>query len=491
MPCLVFVDVTASDFRCQGISFVDPPKIGLHLYACVRASVACRFTGGPTVYGGDTSTAHFGIRATGGGQHIISGCAFYPNADGGMMVQCIFFSGVNDCVITGNTAKNPYEKFAYIFGDRHIVSKNSIQGNAGFMPGTRIQGTITLVIRTHGNDNTIEGNTTEFCAGGAQVMGRGVADTGRGNSVLNNKFLHCGQGAISVYQGVLTGTKVRGNTCTSGNLAGFVAGDGIRLAANAGSRRVDVSANDVSGFSVADPLVNIEPWTAGMVYPKVALVRPAIGNSRFYVQAGAGGPSGTVEPLWPSTPGASVADGANVWVAVPFEGGQADIKVIGGGAGPDALIESSISDNTTSNGRLGIVLSYVAYTTIARNRLSSSVAGMSESDTSFNRWENNVCFSGATTVQGRSSTTVFITDPLMGSAPFDPPSVGAGQTTVTTVSVPGADVGDHATAIWPGALEVVSCRVTAANVATVRLQNFSGAANDDAPSTLHVRVTKV
>lgn len=396
-PCLL--RNTAANFTCTGVTFAKIPQIGLHLWAGNRAVVdGCTFTGGPVVYG---DTAHFGIRAVGCSQLAITGNRFYPDADSGMQVQGILLSGCSESVISHNVATRPYEKLVYAYGDRNIAIGNTVVGNTGFVPGTNIKGSITAVIRFHGGDNRVSNNLTINCAGGAQMM------DGKGAQVTDNSFLACGQGAISIYQANLERTRVAGNHCTRGDLSGFLAGDGIRISATASvpgappspstnetpSKSISIEGNTVSGFSVSDPIANIAKWKGSAYYGVHSVVRPENGNGRFYVATKAGTSGGT-EPTWPtgvSPVRETVTDGGLtgvVWETYAYEGGQAEIRVEGGGVNTE-IAESAILNNHTSGGQLGLVTSHVIDSRISLNQFNAATFGMTENSGARNRWEFN------------------------------------------------------------------------------------------------------
>lgn len=388
-PCLL--RNSAANFTCTGVTFAKIPQIGLHLSGGNRAVVdGCKFTGGPVVYG---DTAHFGIRAAGCSQLVITGNRFYPDANRGMQVQGILLSGCSESIISHNVATHPYEKLVYAYGDRNIAIGNTVVGNPGSVPGTNIAGSITAVIRFHGSDNRVSNNLTINCAGGAQMM------DGKGAQVTDNCFLACGQGAISIYQANLSGTRVAGNHCTRGDLDGFLAGDGIRVAASTAvnattSSSITIEGNTVSGFSISNPIASIKTWCSGVHYGVHSVVKPADpGNGRFYVATRAGTSGGTA-PVWPtgvSPVRETVTDGGSngvVWETYAYEGGQAEIKIEGGGTGKE-IVESAIQNNHTSGGQLGLVTSHVIDSRISLNQFKASMFGMTENAGARNRWEFN------------------------------------------------------------------------------------------------------
>lgn len=374
------VRVAADDFTMTDIEIVAPPKVGLLLYQCNRAQIrGVKFTGGPKVYGG---TGHFAVRAAGGGQHVFEQNRFYPTPDGGMCVQCIMLSGSSANIFTGNHATHPYEKLIYGWGDRNIARNNIVVGNPGMVPGTNIRGTITGVFRFHGSFNRVEANHTTNCAGGAQMM------DGTGHVVIDNRFLACGQSGISAYQSDLSGSTFKNNVCTRGALAGFVAGDGFRLISDrAGATGVVIEGNQVSGFSIDDPIEMVAPWKRQKSFGQNSLIKPTRGNGRYYTTS-ADGISGAQEPRWPSTPGATVIDGTIIWTAVAYEGGQAEIKLSGRSVA-EPIKDSVVRNNTVRGGRLGIVTQFVTHSRITGNRVTASSWGLVENGGGYNRWQGN------------------------------------------------------------------------------------------------------
>lgn len=85
-------------------------------------------------------------------------------------------------------------------------------------------------------------------------------------------------------------------------------------------------------------------------------------------------------------------------------------------------------------------------------------------------------------------------EPLTGSVTFNPPSLAAGATQQTTVTVTGAVLGDQVTSVSHGVANadiVWFGQVTAADTVTVTQWNRGAGAVDLASSTLRVRVQKV
>lgn len=82
--------------------------------------------------------------------------------------------------------------------------------------------------------------------------------------------------------------------------------------------------------------------------------------------------------------------------------------------------------------------------------------------------------------------------PLEGSATFDPPSLADGAGTTTTVTVPGAALGNFASAAFSLATSgiTITAWVSAANTVSVRFQNESGGTLDIGSGTLTARVQK-
>lgn len=80
---------------------------------------------------------------------------------------------------------------------------------------------------------------------------------------------------------------------------------------------------------------------------------------------------------------------------------------------------------------------------------------------------------------------------LRGSKTFDAPSIAAGASTTTTVTVTGATLGQYATASFSLSVAglVVTAYVSATDTVTVVFANLTGAPVDLASGTLTVRVT--
>lgn len=82
--------------------------------------------------------------------------------------------------------------------------------------------------------------------------------------------------------------------------------------------------------------------------------------------------------------------------------------------------------------------------------------------------------------------------PLEGAATYDPPSLADGAGTTTSLTVPGAALGDFATAAFalPTAGITVTAWVSAQNIVSVRFQNETGGPLDIASGRLAARVQK-
>ena len=95
---------------------------------------------------------------------------------------------------------------------------------------------------------------------------------------------------------------------------------------------------------------------------------------------------------------------------------------------------------------------------------------------------------------GANTTTGWrVVGGLRGSATYNPPSLAAGASTTTTVTVPGAVIGDGATAAFSLArtgVRIADVEVTAADTVTVTLTNTTGATVDLAQGTLYAIVTQ-
>lgn len=63
------------------------------------------------------------------------------------------------------------------------------------------------------------------------------------------------------------------------------------------------------------------PWVAATSYPGNSFAVPTVSNGLYYVGNPTGGRSGSTEPTWPTTPGATVVDGSQTWICIgPING---------------------------------------------------------------------------------------------------------------------------------------------------------------------------
>ncbi|MFL6845158.1 MAG: hypothetical protein ACJ8ER_09790 [Allosphingosinicella sp.] len=119
--------------------------------------------------------------------------------------------------------------------------------------------------------------------------------------------------------------------------------------------------------------------------------------------------------------------------------------------------------------------------------------GAASGETVFNSFASTAQVRGWQCVSG-GTTSVWepILREIAGSAAYDPPSIAAGASTTTTITVTGAAVGDMAVAAFSGNVHpiVISAYVSAANVVTVVLSNPSASAQDLGSGTLFAKVTK-
>jgi hypothetical protein len=355
------------------------------------------------------------------------------------------------------------------------------------------------VFRFHGSYNKLEGSYTVSCAGGVTFI------NGRANEAVSSQFLECGNSGISVVNDASSGspvdldyTRVESNTVTYSALVGNFVADGISLvsAPHAGtSKQISVRSNTIVGFSVDDPLVNIPLRTNATVYGKHSIVKPTVGNGRYYVATTGGTSSGT-EPTWPTTPGDTVTDGSTlVWTCVAYEGGQAGLRVMGTAAGQE-ITKSSIYDNNIGGGKKGISLSRVTASTVALNNLDSTDDHMLEANCATIVWlENQTRGAGTKTVQGRSATSVFTSTGVTGSATYDPGSLALGASTgIQTVTVTGAELGDAVDMSFSNSLAGAEIKgwVSAADTVSYYFTNTNGANPLDlASGTVRARVRKL
>lgn len=400
------VKVTGDYFTMQDVVIDTPYKVGVFLYSCVGAAIeSCRFTGGPTTY---TDTAYFGIRCYQGSKHSITKNQFYPDAGGGMYVQCVFSNASSFMNIEGNIAFKPYEKLAYINGDYNTIANNTIVGNSSTVPGTDLYGTVGPPIRHDGVFGVITGNLIYYGGGGISSIGGG------GLTIANNTMRYVGQSGVAVFGG--SGTydylSIRNNVMVNGALPGIIITNGINVDAPSGSNfYIDISHNQVVGFAPADTIANIAAWTSATVIPYIATRKPTTPNGRVYTTTG-GGTTGGSEPTWPTTPGNTVVDNTVTWTCVAIDNTtSAGIKfdAPGGGQLNERCI---ISYNNIAGGaqdcRIGIWTDYMEQSQVSHNRVRCSVYGIQEEHGQYNRYLDNSLDSGvgaAVAIQGLNSAS--------------------------------------------------------------------------------------
>lgn len=411
LPSLVRAE--GNQFTMTEVTIVTPYKIGLYLWGCYNAKIVnCKFTGGPAFY---SDTSYFAIRGNQGGKHTISGNQFFPDAGNGMFVSCIFLNNANECVVNGNVATKPWEKLIYGAGSYNIISNNSIIGwssSDGYMSGTKQWGTVGAVIRIDGAYNKVIGNFARNVGGGCQGL------DAYGSHISGNTFLNCGNGGISVFNSgassvVYDDITIEGNLIVQGDIDNAIVGDGILVRPTGGpSKYIRISNNTVRGFSkagVAGPIVNIAAWTALTTFPKFGVVKPTVANNFYYAvdtSYSAGGVSGSSQPTWPTSAGATVVDGSIRWIAVAYDiDTYAQIRLEAPGAGQEAK-RCVVHGNNLGEGARGIRLGRVDTSFITNNRIHATEWGIVESNGSNIVYFENVVEGAANTgISGKAATS--------------------------------------------------------------------------------------
>jgi hypothetical protein len=395
------IKVTGDSFTMDGLTIRKPHKYGLNLFGSKYAKITNNnFTGGPTEY---RDTAYFGINCYQGEKHIISDNQFYPTDDGGMFVQCIFASQCNGMSIQGNIAKHPYEKLAYISSSNNNISNNIVIGNSNLIPGTNTRGTIGSPIRNDGQNSVINNNFIYVCGGGISAIGGGSLD------ISNNTILYVAQGGVAVFAGAVAYDylSIRNNRMVCGNLQGSSIGNGILINPSTGSNfYFDISHNQIIGFAPPDTILNVAAWASTTVIPYYSQIKPTVFNSRLYSTTG-GGTTGSTEPTWPTTPGATVVDGTVTWTCLAFDNNAVSgIRVLGVNSGlvndRCMISNNNIDGSTTQDCRVGMYTSYMQNSIVSNNRIRSTVYNIYEDNGAGNRYTDNVLDTSAGAAVGIS-----------------------------------------------------------------------------------------
>jgi|TARA_R110000744_G_scaffold362195_1_gene470203 hypothetical protein len=379
-PSLIYV--IGSYFTMTEITIVTAPKIGLWLASGTNAKITnCNFTGGATQY---EDTAYFAIRIDSGAYHIISNNQFFPDASGGMYVNCIF-AIASYCIYDSNVCLRPYEKLIYSTGDANVISNNSVIGNTGAVPGTNIFGTIGAVYRCDGGKNKVIGNYSQY-AGGLACRFKGA------NTVSSNSFLDCVGGGLAIFQGtsVLDYTSVTNNIMVNGNLQGNIDADGMLIAADTGpNNQINISGNTLRYFAPVDRYTNIARWQAAETFPTIhAIIKPSVDNGFNYYPSTTGTTGGS-EPTFPTSAGATVTDGTVVWTARAniTSVAIASIRMVAPASG---LLYCQVSNNLINNTNIGIYTSQMSKSIIESNQINAVGYGVIQNAGTYNKYRFNV-----------------------------------------------------------------------------------------------------
>jgi hypothetical protein len=255
MPGLIFAD-SVNNFRFRGIRILRPPQVGIMLAVCNRAIIRdCEMSGGPTSFEMSfvpplytvenpnyNGSAHFGVVATGGGDHTFSKIHFTKDEFNGRNINCIFPSGVYGNSNGNKTlhciAYGPYEKLLYGYGDNQLIAGNTVFGSGADRTDTH-----TEAIRVWGSNARVYGNFTFGCRSGMQLL------DGARNKVFGNHFLRCQSSGVNVqhfsddYTGGIDGNVIRDN---------YISRDGSSAERRFGVRILGNSLMDLSLCEVSD-----------------------------------------------------------------------------------------------------------------------------------------------------------------------------------------------------------------------------------------------
>jgi len=394
------IKVTGDYFTMTGLTIEKPYKVGVFLSGSNNSKIIeNNFTGGPVSY---EDTGYFGLYLYQGGYHIVSNNQFYPAADGGMYVQCVFTEGASSCIFEGNFAYRPYEKIFYINASDNLVTGNICYGNSGIIPGTNYQGTASDALRCSGSRNVVKNNYLNYVGSGITSISGGT-----GNNFSENVIYNCGQGGIGVYGGsvVLDETTIKDNVIVCGNLTNTIPQDGILIDAPTGTNYyVEVSDNTVIGFSPIDPFANVVAWTATTTIPYSAITKPTVPNGYYYAAVAGGGVTGSVQPVWPIIAGNTVVDGTVTWVCRGIVTNlTAQIRVASTSAGN---ARAQITNNLVGVGNIGIATTYLNNSDVSNNTVGADLYGLRETNGTNIQYRNNLIeTSGAVAITGFGATS--------------------------------------------------------------------------------------
>lgn len=352
-----------------------------------------------------------------------------------------------------------------------------------------------------------------FCSGGSEgciIMGNRMRDTGYtsincggdGSVIANNVIRNPSYSGITINEGssnpardiVITGNSIR-DTYLSGisifNTDGFVIdGNSVVNARNAGNGQIRlfptadnvawpkngrISNNYIAGGAVT-PLPGIRVNAGENI--------TVSGNTFFnnisgmYIQATNDAAAISLDIL-----GNVFKDNLSYAVETASTGSAAQLLNID----QNTVISSDIANKQAT----GFVINGAVSTARFGQNTFSSNYSTNLIETSFaNRATKAVLALNAPTIQRMK---LLDTINYIGSATYDPASLASGSGVTTTVSVPGAEVGDIVDVAFSTALAGVNLWgwVSGQNVVSVRFHNQTGAAVDLGSGTLTVRVRKV
>lgn len=199
------IRVTGDRFSFVGPEVRDVPKIGIHLWNCREATISTNWKGGIEHYTRG-HTALFGIRATGGGGHRITGNRFERDAKGRRLITGYFSGGLmgetQGDTITHNFA-DVHEKLAYLYTSNSVVRDCRV-----------INALRTDSLRVVGSGNLVERLVGERVKGGVSVY------NGSHNIIRDCTFSGVEQEGVFVsfledYRGSYAGTVITGNSITA------------------------------------------------------------------------------------------------------------------------------------------------------------------------------------------------------------------------------------------------------------------------------------
>ena len=445
-----------------------------------------------------------------------SAAAIVVNADGCTVERCrgvtqptLVYSYKTNCSIyvRDNEASGMFDGLSSSSNDNHGV--RIADGEKCFVTGNKFTGFPQAILADLSTNNShFTGNTAILCGNHCVYVSSGehnlidnniaigqftdIKARGDFNAITNNK----------VYGGIIEMTNriADGTTSPLGDTSGFHAGviaNNTVMCERIGA--YGIALDNRTGFTC---IMRNATITGNSVFGKDGT------NAQFYgiLASGLGLENITINS---NTVNGSLDDGIIV-TTLPFVAANAKLISLSGNAvsnskgsgiqvsGNQCVVSNNAVFNADATGTSdGLIFGIMTNSIITNNTLNDSGGGtgsaIREGTGSDNNYISGNKYQNATGGIVTVGTGTIVENVIIGSTTYNPPSIAAGATTSTTVTVTGASLGDFVEMVsfsLDTQLITFSAYVSSANTVTVVLTNTTAGAIDLGSGTLRVRVNK-